>query len=541
MPDTVSNTLFDRDAITIKEIIGNEAEDTLPEMSPFFWDELLVGDEASGFELGRDLLFKKRFYGSISGVARHDHLDNYSALYGDPTVSAGYNLQRQTAAGTWPSGAAGAIARPYGITGRLHAIKFNLWLTKTMMELDAIPANIMHHVVPVLRGFGKLVATEICGSFHADPDQQFRLASLGPSAGDGAYIITTADRTIRFFPPERTSHRFQVGLPVDIFSDATTRRNQTAGGVRIPLWVDSVDPYTNSVVLTTGSDDTLFDGGGDDWGTIATLGANAYVTEMDQYTATGGVGHRNFYAWRSWTVWGPNADGNAANRVLRSAAITTTVNDYIDIRQHAEFRSPHFDVNGPLTERKLLEYLDSMENGFSYWGYDADTVMLARGIVLNMFNQYQSKEIFDRGSTPGALGRVQPMGARGGFSITSMSGKTYTGATNPFLETGTAVVMRRRGNWAIISPPKGAGIQRGGGNGLDVPSKIPLDFLMPALGASSIKWPVQLTSSGDAGAEAAVTELCQIPSYTRMQIVPTKQIPAMVLEGITESRMYSTF
>ena len=532
---TVADSLLDRNAGVIKEIIGNSAFEFMAKEDPVFREMFLSGmDLMSANELGRDLRFKMRFYGGLTGVIRGHHVvtdaagntigGSKAALFGEATTSMGPKLFTQTVARTFPNALHGANPQPYGLTGTLHAIETNLYITLTMLTMEALPANIKEHVMPVFRGFAKHIARFAANAFHADQTNQYRLASVGPTAGTNAWVRNNGNRTITFFPVEEVAHRFEVGMPVDIFSDPTTRINEVSS-VRILLFVGAVNYWTNEVTLQAAATDvsgnavthaTIFSDGN--------MGDAAFVTFAEQFDLAASPDHQGLYNWRDWF----KSSGN----LLGASAITDNAIDSIDVDEHPEFRSGDFPNVGTLTERGLLQYLSTVNNALDVWDYYIDTLVAAPGIWTNIFDQMQAFESIDRTGRPGSM---TALGLKEGFVITH-EGRTFRGFTSKWLEKGTMIGIRRGGNWRILVPPSPSALPTNAmpdpNNDLD--SRFPVEFVVPALtGTPSIKFPI-LTASGE------LTHGTQMPGWIRMQFAPGDQIPGVVWTGIDDNRIYSS-
>ena len=530
---TVAGSLLDRNAPVMREVIGNAAFEFMAKEDPAFREMILSGmDMMSANELGRDLRFKMRFYGGLTGVIRGGHVvtdasnnnigGNLAALFGEATTALGPKLFTQTVQRTFPNALHGANPLPYGLTGTLYAIETNLYLTLTMMSMDALPANIKDHVMPVLRGFAKHISRFAANAFHANQDDQYRIASFGPSSGGNAYSRDNAARTLTFFPVEEVAHRFEVGMGVDLFSSATVRVNEISD-VRILLFVSAVNYWTNEVTLVSAA--VTVDGDAVTHATTysnANIGESAFVCFAEQFE-TGTNTFKGLYGWRDWFV-------NSGN-LLRSQAITDADIDSASVDDHPEFRSGRFQNVGTLTERGLLQYLATTTNALEPWDYFIDTLIAAPGIWTNMFDQMQAFERQDRTDRPGSL---NSLGLKEGFAI-QHEGKTYRGFTSKWLEKGVMMGIRRGGNWRVLVPPSPSEFRT---NALpdpenDLDNRYPIEFVVPALtGTESLRFPI-LTSSGE------LTHGTQMPGWIRMQFAPGEQIPGVFWEGIDDNRIYS--
>ena len=533
MPGSIADTILDRDSIAIKELIGRNVVTMMPSTEPWFRDMILgatkagvtvEGDFNSG--LGRAMRMKKRFSGSLAGVIRGGQTSDFFTLAGDKTVDHADRHHFLEANQTWPDPMDGPVASTRGLTSTIYGVETNLAVSLSMMNLEATEANIKEHINPLITGFAKNIALFFANSWHADPANQYRLCGLGPSAGDLAYSIDAANYRITFTPSNRCVHKFAPGMSVDLYKDATTRANLVAAGGRAKLTVADFDPWSGVVILQAESDNFAV------WATTANLTSAAYVKYADTYDST--LGHRGFYAWKNFAVWGGAA--NADNYILRDQAITDTVNDYLDIRKYSEFRSGYQPNVGTLTERKLGNYLENAQGAMFPYGYSFDTGIFAPGIVNNVFESYQARENFDRGATPGAPVVMRTLGLGSGFRV-QYEDLVYDIFVSRFMDDGLGTFFKRKGNWALITPPTAPGVlQNGVVNDEELDPIIPLEFPMSALGGSGNAW---MGYSKVVNNAVLPTEYKMLPGMIRAQMMPTTQIPMLVLSGINSSRVYS--
>lgn len=534
---TVANTLFDRGAIGIREEIGSSSLEILRSLDPTFATMFLPNMQTnpSGFELGRDLRFKKRFYGSMAGVIRGGNQTAYSGQFGNVTNSFAGRLQTNNRFSYAPRAQDGAMPIEYGITGRLYDWHTNLLMPLALMQMEALPANITDRVAPILRGFAKQMSLYAATSFFANPSQQFRLCTLPAQAG---ITIDAPNRTVTFVTTERTIHKMNVGQPIDVWNAAgSARLNQADGNneygseaKRVVGFVLSIDPFTNTVIL--GFDSAAADTSAATFGTWCTAQnlASGFVTYSNTYNglnpngASLAAGFDGMYSWRDFAKWGNASASNADKRILGSRAVTDGAEDFIDVSQRPEFRSFRASNVGALTETRLMRDLNTVHRALDTLGYHLDTLLAAEGVWLGVFDQRQNLERITYGRA-GQVSSLNSLGLAQGFSIT-YDGRTYEGYTSRFLEAQTLVGFRRMGNWAIVTPPQTPMTTRGGIP--EVPDQIPLDFYMPALtGTPSIRFPVL-------GDDGRIADACQIPAKATMQFFPVRQFNMAVWEGVND-------
>lgn len=538
---TVANSLFDTGNTSVRQEIGTSAKELIRAIDPTFAEMFLSSMQnlPSEGNLGRDLRFHREYYGGLTGVIRGGNQNKSASLYGGATDSYGAKLFNQNTFAPFPRAQDGANPKPYGLTTKLYSCETNLMLTLTMLEMDALPANIKQHVTPVLRGFAKQIALWAATSFFADASSQYRLGTFSTDAT--TITVDESAYTVTFQPTERVTHKFAVGQPIDLWSDSTTRRNVKSGGTadsetdRVLGFVVDVNHWTNKVKLAFNGTQSV-DGTSTSFATWIRAGGSAktdgtnvvgwFVTYANTYGQSPTSGFGGLYSYMDWLKYADYGEATAANRrILGANAITDTDDDYIDVTQHGEFRSGYFNVNGPLTETQFLAHLVTANRALDPLGYYLDTLLAAEGIWLNIFDQQtaQRRVNTDRG---GQVASLNAMGLAQGFSI-ACEGREYKGYTSRFMKRGQILGLRRSNNWALIVPPDGQGTTR---NGIpDVPDRIPVNFIMPALtGTNSIRFPVL-------DADGRVTEACQMPAKIRMQWQPMEQIPMCLWDNVSDT------
>lgn len=532
-PNDIANTLFKANSNVIQEKIGTSTREFMSPTDPIFREMILSPAKVEGGqEIGRDLLIKQRFYGSLAGVIEGGNMRDYFTLVGDTTDSAVDNFAKRfmvnTPSQAWPSPFGGANPKGFGFTCTLYSVLTNLALSLSMLRLEATEANIKQHVVPLLKGWARNMALWAANQFYGDPANGYRLGTL-----DAAAKLNNTNRTITFSPTEKTTARFAVGQSIDVFT-STTRENE-ASGSRIRGFVGMVDDWENTVVLVFDSkredgtavtlsskaDDSTVDATGTGWAdSINTTGS--YVTYANTYKS----GFKGLYSWRHWIKWAKTT-AQADTTILGDDAITTTSDDYIDVRKHNEFKSGHFGSVGPLTERSFLAYISRIHTAFNRHGYRVDDFIGSEGLWLNVFESRIAKEEVERGDTPGSIRNI---GLEDGFGI-NHEGKKYRGFTSRFLEDGLILGLRTKGNWRMITPAMPKGVNRA--SLPEQESKIPHVFVAKALGWSSDVIPYLDPTSN------MPTEFTFMPGYINMQMTPTEQIPGVLFEGVDTTRVYA--
>lgn len=528
----IADSFFDAQSTVIKELIGDSVQEFMPDTTGAFRDMILGEMATSNGQdiLGRDLKFKLRFAGTLTGVIEGGNTHGKVTLYGDQTQDFGSKMMVHEQSQTWPNPLRSASAKPYGMTGELRSFLTELPLPVSMLRLDAIEANIKQHLVPHLRGFGRQIALLFANQFWARQDQSFRLGSLGTSSN---YTIDATNFTITFAPTEKSTYRFSVGQPVEIWADASTIVSKAdASSSPVLGFVSNVDHWGGQITIQFDPRETAENGAAATFATWATTGNldNAFVVYAKTNNSNAFEGLYSIWDWLKTGTTG--ATDPTHDYILGDAAITTGAEDFLNVRNHAQFRSGKFDVSGALTRNKLLSYLQTAFDALNPYGYTIDSLFASRGVFLNMFDQQLSRETIMADLGGSQVGSLRNMGLQDGFSIT-FEGQTIEGMTERFLEDGNLVGFRRKNNWQLLSPQEPAGASSSSGKGdIDKPSKIPLGFLMPLVGHDKSIFPL-LDGNGNP------TDFARMPGYINAQYVPINQIPGFWLENITTTREFS--
>lgn len=535
MPATYAptNSLFNQQSNRIQEILNKNIEVFLPALDPA-WRDTTVSSQGVGQAslIGRDMKILKIYMGSMAGVLEMaDSRDNF-VLFGDTTTTRAPKLQSQSLSQTWPDATQGAIARPYRLGIGMKAMVSNLLVTLGEMQAEATPAFIGEILAPKLEGHARLMAHTLCNYWYVSENSSYRLGTLVFNATGAEYStdMTAANPSfsaapasgnqagvagIRFNVPENNIDRYAVGMRVDIYT-ANTRVNDTTAlasqttttTTRINAWVAAVDEVRNKVTIAFAA-------------TNYAAGNLVGGTTYDVYFAASKVqGAANGYGFAGINSWVKNSGyllGNDADD-----------NNRIDVDTHPEFKSFFKSSVGTLTEHKLRQYLRGFHRAKEKYGQYMDCLIASDGVWLNYEAQKIGQYQIDRTNR---LSSLTNEGSQEGFKFT-FDGRTYTGYTSNYIESGTVYGLRKGGaNWKKYVPPSPKGTQK-----FDkAEAFIPFEFVAPALGYSSVKVPI--TTSGGANSTSLLTEGAQMPGMLRMQLVPD-QPAGMKLTGVTEDRQY---
>jgi len=537
MPGTIADTVFRSQRNVMQELIGTAAEEIGPTVDPMLKDAIWEGIPVANMQelLGRDLRFRKRYFGSLAGVIEPSQRSNHFTIVGDKMsgdIDSTGRMQVGNPTMRWAHFKNGPSSKAFGLSWTLSGFTTNIGYPLSMLNLQATKANIKQQIAPLLRGFGRNITTYLLNSFYASPVSNYRLGTIAASS----CTVSTANRTVTFKPTEETVARFQIGQGIDLWlSDASARINEI-NGIRIRGFVAAKDMWENEVVLCFDSKDEA----GNAVDAATWMGASGATIDVNgvfvRYANVGIDANGNvatphhLYTWRDWFKTGKDSSGTTSNAaadayLLGSQAITDTDDDYINVNVRREFKSGLRVSVGHLTERQLVRQLTLAKDALQSNGFDIDTLVAAKGIWLNVFEGRLPREHEERQNTPGS---VKGLGFKSGFSIETESG-SVTGETSKMLEAGVMIGTRRNKNWTICAPMPVPGTTKGNYEGKD--SKIPLIFPF---------------GQGDSGGLLRYhdpttnmpTEWMYQPGYITMQFGPGAQIPGCIWTGVEDSYAY---
>lgn len=531
MATTFGDTLMDRDSIVIRELIGTRVMNVLPETGRWFDDMDVIDIGRSGFEVGRDGLYKKRYWGSIAGSVRGGQNFNHRAIYGDKTTGLGtspFFLHALQATGVNPL--LSPVPKPFGFTGELYSGESTVPLTIAQLQLEVTPAVIMDQIAPIFEGAAKNIAHFISCHFFTDREVNHRLATIGGS-GSGAtqWAYDNTNKLLSFYPLEKTIMRFVPGMEVDLWDTSAAARINESGGARIPMWVKSVSHMQNRVTIQIDPSQDLTAA---PWTALLnnsteSLTLGDAITWADQNS---GAGLKAPYGWHDWIKGGSLAGTTAKKRILGSAAITTTTDDYIDVEERPFAQSYIKESVGTLTQQDLELYCDEASLGLSAYGADLDTIIMSRGVRHAMW-QLDLARSYQTNNRPA---KQDDYGLRGGFAITCPSGGTLRGYVSPMIEDGEVLGLKIKNNWKVVTlpNPQGAGSNSQLSPNEGPSRQVPILFKGKMFGYPTDKVPIM-------NANAEHLDGVHFPAMFRYNLLPENQIAGLRLSGVTTSRSFS--
>lgn len=481
-----------------------------------------VTQMGGGHGPSRGYRIRQRFQHRTAGVIEGGAVNNHLARDGDSTTAVSDILYQQNAETVWPDPTQSGASTVFGLTADLYSFRFNMPISFSELKLDMNDANIAETVAGKFEGAANLIQDWATNQFYTNSAEQYRLASL-PASGNVRGL--EAERTVTFEPTNEASFRFNVGMTVDLWSDATTRVNET-GGSRIPLYVESVDLYRDIVTLVAAEkaeDGSTY--------TFLTVFSQAdidggFVTFANQFNTNATPTHQGMFGYHDFFKYPPTGSSTQANtHIFGDQAVTDSSIDFINVLERPEFRSAYWNHGGYLTERDLKHYLTRTKKAMMREGYFLDTLIAGMGLVDTFDDLIISKERIDRTGQPSSLS----MGFNGEARFLH-DGQTFNFATSMYLEKDRIIGLRRANNFAMATLPRLEGSTT---DKVDS-GRIPLEFVADALtGNGDPKLPVMRLRNG----VTVPTDMAQLPAQAVVQFMPQRQIPGLVIEGITNNRV----
>jgi hypothetical protein len=556
---------FANNSSKVKEVLNNNITQFMAAVSPV-WKDSIASSQGVGSadELGRDLLIRKTYQGSLAGVIEQSpwagtDRNSQFGLFGDNDAGAAPGgldklLLQPAVSNTFPDAGDGPMAKSYRLTIPLNASLANLQLTLAEMQADATSAVLGEVIAPKMVGFARNITQNVCNQWYVNENDNYALA-YGNYTTAASYALVAANGTetgftpdgstarviainggtlrITFTPHNLAVDRFMVGMRVDMYQGNGTVRVNEASSVRVPAYVTRVDEIAGTVTVhfvnRTGSTITIPAASLPPSGAASTTAANYFFVvpaNTRQNSSFRGIAGLN-----SWIKGGVVGGTAAQNSLLGNDAVTDSLGGgTINVLTHPEFKSLTRDMGGqPLTEHELRKILRRFKMAKRKYGHTIDFAVMSDGVLLAYEQQKIGREILDR---TGRTSSLSSEGSKEGMTFV-FDGDTYTFMTDSYVEAGSCYMFKKGGNnWKRYAPPSPKGTK-----GFDkLASFIPFEFVAPALtGTSSLFMPIQRLAA--APGNTLVTEAVQMPGQLRMQLVPD-QVTGIKLTNLAEDRTY---
>lgn len=540
---TATGNLFDIESTSFEEIINKDVEVLLPTLDPA-WRDTFVSNQGvfPTSQLGRQWKAIRVIRGTYTGVIDGGVSRSDFTLYGETHTRWGDNILMQQIDQTFPDPLEGPKPGSLRLAVPVQSMNTNLALSWQELQAEASPAYIGQVVAPILTGFAKNIAHQLCNFWYTSQNSDYALATVGTVVDAGtAHPDYSGIIQFQFTTSEMTPNRFYRGQRVDIYTTAANeavdtsstssagqgggkgaafrRANDTNAAVanqtvssRINVVVEYVDELANTVSLV--SDTALanwLDG-------AFQLSAGDVIRPANIKTGAGSF--TGIAGINSWLKGGSGGDDN----FLLGAERDST--DFVDVTSHPEYKSLVASISGPLTEPLLLTILRRFHSSKDRYGMDCDCLIASDGVWLEYFRQMVPQFSRERS---GRLASLNDEGLANGFNFTA-DGRSMMGYMSTYIEDGTVYGLKKGGqNWERIVPPfpnRAASM-----SGMD--SFIPFRFVLPSiLNTNQTRALVYQNPATANSASPRVTEFAQMPGTVHLNLVP-KQPAGIKLTDVT--------
>lgn len=516
-------SLFATQSERIEEIINKNVDVILPGVDPVWMDNVVTSQGVAGAgEIGRNMEIIRVFQSGLTGVLEQGFPRSDFALFGDgpdSLIRTERRLHTQSLTNVFPDPYEGPNQTPYRLVIPLRSMVANIMFTLGELQAEALPATIGQIVAPKLEGFARNMAVTLCNYWYINENDYYQLAQIttgtAGSASSGIFSLQ---------PSNEATHRFHVGMRLDLLNDGLTIENSG------PIYVTDVDHLTNTVELISPDDASLSYGAGD------RLILRNTANHDDFGSSSGAEGRQKGIAGiNSWLRTG----NSTTDYLLGEDAVLSqaTGSSAIDVNKYSEHKSMGYDMTGAvMTEHTLRQLLRRFHAAKNPYGYYIDTLIASDGVWLAYEATKIGRERIDRSSR---IGGTTPEGYNsnanfGGFSF-QMDGRNYSGYTSCYIEDGTIYGLRMGGsNWKRYVPPDVRNTKPFDRNA----SFIPFRFIASALtGLGTNQLPI--FDSSASGNRNRVTEGSQMPGWLRMQLAPD-QFCGMKIVNCATDKIYAS-
>lgn len=529
-----TGSLYSTHSARIEEIISKSIGMFMPALSPV-WRNTIVTNQGVGkaSEFGRDWKIIKVFMGSLAGVIDQGGPLNDFPLYGDnQDTLLGSKVHLKNVNQVFPDAFDGPNASPFTLGIPMRSMVTNLPVTLGELQADVTSAFIGQVMAPKMEGFAKNLALMLCNYFYLSQNDYYRISYLGGGSGTGwdKTVATNAELMVDTTYSNYACERFFVGQRVQFYdSTGATLRQTTAMGADTVFIVVRVDPTAGKVWFrpADGTADVNTASFADDDVIVFAKSKGSSTTPYAASPYFTGIAGIN-----SWLKTGT---GSNDNYLLGAERDTSNA---IDVTEHPEFKSLlHNNSSDPLTELTLKKVLRRWHVAKAMHGHEIDCFLASDGVWLEYEKQLVGRQREERRNKLATLRKGQGSD-NGDFDqadiLFTMDGRTYSGYTDPFVESGTVYGIKKGGgNWKRYSPPDASRLKKAA----NIPDWIPFRFVASALtGTDTNQMPVYSTSTNN---RTLPTEGAQMPGMLRMQLIPD-QPTGIKITNVAEDRLYAS-
>lgn len=527
-----TGSLFNTNSTRIEEIINKSVGIFLPTFDKV-WEDTITSNQGVGpaGDMGRDWVIIKTFMGGLTGVIEPGGPGSDFALYGDPSNTAiGSKLFTQGLSRAFPDATQGMNQSTYRLGIPMRSMVTNIMLTLAELQAEATDAFIGQVIAPKMEGFARHISQTLCNYWYVSQNGYYALSTLAGNSGTGwdKTLDTNTTLMVDLTYTNYAIDRFMVGMRVQIYdSTGVTLRQSASMGANTVLVVTAVDEVVGKVYFK-GVDGLAVSG-------MALANTDIIVMATSKGSSTTPFSASPYFTGiagiNSWLKFGDTSGSTAsANNCLMGDERVGTAYGFdhnINVNVHPEFKSLGYNMGGaPMTEHTLRKLLRRFHAAKGKYGHFIDCLIASDGVWLAYESQKIGRQWYDR---TGRLSSSKNEGSQEGFQF-EFDGRSYTGYTSTYVESGTIYGIRKANNWKRYSPPDPKGVKRfertEGWN--------PFKFVAGALtGTGSNQVPIFNVSNN----RTFVTEGVQMPGYLRMQLVPN-QVTGLKITNCAEDRVY---
>lgn len=525
-----AGTLIKVEEERIQEVINEMMDFYLRTIDPLTDQMSTTARDVSPAGIGRDMRVLKTYHSGMSGVIESGAGRSDPTIFGEQGASLDSRLFKYDAVGSstqlFPKSLNSPRPFAYKLGFSIKSQLVSLPMSIGDLVLDGLPATVGEHISRIITGFARNLAWNRALPWWLDQSKSRRICKI-------TNFTSIDTKTFTFQPDNEATGRFEVGQMIDIWdSGMAARANDTAAAnsqtneTMIPLYVTSVDVYSNTVRCHSPTAYGSWTGDSSPGNGDYVLPANA-VQWQSGATAEVPKLFNGFYSWAK-------PGGTATNdKYLLGSDYDS--NNAVDVDLHTEHKSLFYDNGGdPMTEDILSQLLHRFHAHNEPLGHTIEMLAAPSGVWHAYWQQQFLRFREDRTGRPGNL---ENEGRRGEFSIT-VDGKTYRGLSSDWMESGEMIGLKLANNWTRYVPPAHPGA--GSLSGEAVPG-LPFQWLTRLLTGTD-RAPITLytdTAGGSSGTtETRYTQFWQQFGDVRMEIAP-EQAAAMVIRNCDDQRLYS--
>jgi hypothetical protein len=500
-------------------ILLNQAVMNLEPKMTVLFRTMVSSEGMSNDPMSRNWSVRKLVKGSMAGVIQADDTPNVDTIYGATVAGPARMYANNGVLSEYPDPTLGVAGRTATMTFPIRAFRGSFELTLGEIRHDTLPALVGQIVADKVEGVAQQAVYQRAAHVWAD-DEYGLIGTLAaaPSAATtgsqnsaftaaaaGTYTSAQGQTTWYVKLSNDMVNRFAPGMIISMTDPSDSAVVDGSGNV-LPFYVKWVDRLTDRMAVFTYGDYSAATGVG--WLSAGRFKLNKLYT----YKANpNGTTSRSVDGVNAWLKQGYDSGGvNYATSIYG-----------LTFADWPEMQSFTYEDSGNLTEEKLGRYMDRLTKAAIPHGFSIDTLVMNSATFRPYANQKIGYSMIPRTGSPINLGGE---GVSEGFAY-HHNGRTYTIMTDEFVADGQLYGLKIKNNIKRYVPPRtpGAGSQAG------MPAYLPIEFVNPLLGGSSI-------FDQKRGVNNIVTEMKYAPFDYRMNVIPD-QLFGMKITGLSTNKL----